>query len=74
MNFSSSSSVTLDIKFPLHCIADDLVCKNVMFLLCGYDQAQMNETMMSTINSHIPAGTSAFTFVHYGQEYKKREP
>ena len=57
----------------MHCIADDLVCKNVVFLICGYDQAQMNETMMSTIASHIPAGTSAFTIVHYGQEYKKRE-
>ena len=57
----------------LHCIADDLVCKNVVFLICGYDQAQMNETMMSTIASHIPAGTSAFTIVHYGQEYKQRE-
>ena len=64
---------TLDIKFPLHCIADDLVCKNVVFLICGYDQAQMNETMVSTIASHIPAGTSAFTIVHYGQEYKQRE-
>ena len=49
------------------------MCKNVVFLICGYDQAQMNETMMSTIASHIPAGTSAFTIVHYGQEYKKRE-
>jgi len=52
---------------------DELVCKNVVFLICGYDQAQMNETMMSTIASHIPAGTSAFTIVHYGQEYKKQD-
>ena len=49
------------------------MCKNVVFLICGYDPAQMNDTMMATIASHIPAGTSAFTIVHYGQEYNYRE-
>jgi len=49
------------------------VCNNIVFVLCGYDKPQMNETMMSTIATHIPAGTSAFTIVHYGQEYKHHD-
>ena len=49
------------------------VCNNIVFVLCGYDKPQMNDTMMSTIATHIPAGTSAFTIVHYGQEYKERK-
>ena len=44
------------------------VCENVVFLFCGYDQEQMNATMISTIASHIPAGTSSFTVLHYAQE------
>jgi len=48
----------------------EFVCENIVFLLCGYDQAQMNATMMSTVASHIPAGTSSYTVIHYAQEIK----
>ena len=43
------------------------VCENVVFLLCGYDKPQMNETMLSTIVDHIPAGASTYTILHYAQ-------
>merc|ERR1711874_47362 len=43
----------------------EFVCENIVFLLCGYDQAQMSATMMSTVASHIPAGTSSYTVIHY---------
>ena len=49
------------------------VCKNVVFLLCGYDEEQMDPEFLPTIAQHIPAGTSAFVVVHYGQEYKNRK-
>ena len=48
----------------------EFVCENIVFLLCGYDQAQMNATMMATVGSHIPAGTSSYTILHYAQEIK----
>ena len=51
----------------------ELVCENVVFLLCGYDQEQMDEEMLPTIAQHIPAGTSAWVIVHYGQEYQNSE-
>lgn len=51
-------------------ICAEFVCTNIVFLLCGYDAPQMNQTMMSTIASHIPAGTSTYTILHYAQEIK----
>jgi len=48
----------------------EFVCENIVFLLCGYDEPQMNATMMSTVASHIPAGTSSYTIIHYAQEIK----
>ena len=49
------------------------VCTNIVFVLCGYDKPQMNETIMSTVASHIPAGTSSFTILHYGQEFNHKD-
>jgi len=44
------------------------ICENVVFLLVGYDEKQMNETMLPTIVQHLPAGTSTFTVLQYAQE------
>merc|ERR1712080_256260 len=39
----------------------DIICTNIIFLLTGYDKPQMNETMVPTIASHTPSGTSTYT-------------
>ena len=31
-------------------------CESVLFLLCGFDEAQLNQTMLETITHHTPAG------------------
>jgi len=49
------------------------VCENVVFLLCGYDSKQMNETMLETIVQHLPAGASTYTILHYAQEVNSKE-
>jgi len=43
------------------------ICSSVLFLLCGFDQAQLNMTMLDTIIHHTPAGASTYTIIHYGQ-------
>ena len=43
-------------------------CKNIFFVLSGFDEEQMNATLLDTITHHTPAGASTFTFLHYGQE------
>ena len=49
------------------------ICENSLFLLCGFDRAQLNKTMLSTIAHHSPAGTSTKTVVHYAQEVNSKQ-
>jgi len=49
------------------------VCENVVFMLTGYDKTQMNETMLSTIASHIPAGTSSYTILQFAQGINSKD-
>ena len=46
-----------------------IACESLMFLLMGFDEAQMNDTLLPTIVSHSPAGASIYDVLHYGQEY-----
>jgi len=54
----------------LDIICDDIspyICSNMMFLLFGFDQAQMNMTLIDKIDHHSPAGTSVRAMAHYFQ-------
>lgn len=42
-------------------------CVNALFLICGYDSAQLNRTMLPVILENVPAGASVKQFVHYAQ-------
>jgi lysosomal acid lipase/cholesteryl ester hydrolase len=44
------------------------ICSNILFVLCGFDEAQLNKTLLETIMHHTPAGASSTTILHYGQE------
>ena len=43
------------------------VLQSFLHLICGFDPAQVNKTMMETISQHTPAGTSTNTVIHYAQ-------
>lgn len=43
------------------------LCSNVLFLLGGFNAAQLNESMLPVILGHVPAGASTQQMVHYGQ-------
>ncbi|KXJ78622.1 hypothetical protein RP20_CCG004106 [Aedes albopictus] len=43
------------------------VCVNVIFLICGYDTAQLNRTLLPVIVQHTPAGASVKQLAHYAQ-------
>ncbi|CAG2069035.1 unnamed protein product, partial [Timema podura] len=54
----------------LFCDDDDItqqLCDNVLFLLCGYDQDQLNTTALPVLLGHIPAGASTNQMIHYSQ-------
>ncbi|XP_017770503.1 PREDICTED: lysosomal acid lipase/cholesteryl ester hydrolase-like [Nicrophorus vespilloides] len=44
------------------------ICEDVFFILCGFDKQQFNDTLLPVILSHVPAGTSTKTVIHYLQE------
>ena len=64
------SNQLMDFLAELICDEDSLpqVCGSIMYLLCGFDKAQLNETLLDTIVHHTPAGSSTRTVVHYIQE------
>merc|ERR1711892_145178 len=47
--------------------ASQAICRNIMFLVCGYNQNEMNNTDLPYILGHTPAGTSTLNMIHYAQ-------
>lgn len=45
----------------------EILCSNTVFLLSGYDFAQLNVSNLPVILGHIPSGASMKQFAHYGQ-------
>ncbi|OWA51221.1 Lysosomal acid lipase/cholesteryl ester hydrolase [Hypsibius exemplaris] len=43
------------------------VCENVIFIVAGYDFAQINSTRLDVYLSHAPAGTSSQNIFHFAQ-------
>ncbi|PSN34671.1 Lipase 3 [Blattella germanica] len=44
------------------------ICYNVLFLLVGYDEQQLDKDVLPVILAHTPAGTSMKSLAHYAQE------
>ncbi|XP_046395142.1 lipase 3-like [Ischnura elegans] len=44
------------------------LCTNVIFLICGYDSKELNQTTIPVIMGHTPAGASTRQVLHYAQE------
>ncbi|XP_063617912.1 lipase 3-like isoform X1 [Cydia splendana] len=47
-----------------------VLCTNLLFLICGYNDAQLNVTMLPIVLGHTPAGAATRQLIHYGQLYK----
>ncbi|XP_063529114.1 lipase 3-like [Cydia strobilella] len=47
-----------------------ILCTNLLFLICGYNDAQLNVTMLPIVLGHTPAGAATRQLIHYGQLYK----
>ncbi|KAG8180326.1 hypothetical protein JTE90_016360 [Oedothorax gibbosus] len=43
------------------------LCENVLFLLAGADSKQLNTTRLGVYTSHLPAGSSTKSIVHFAQ-------
>ncbi|XP_072397276.1 lipase 3-like [Diabrotica undecimpunctata] len=48
--------------------ASKLICKNVLFLMAGFNADQMNNDDIPPIMTYYPAGAATRQIIHYGQE------
>jgi len=51
-------------SYPL----SDLMCEDIMVLICGPESSQLNMSRTPVYVSHTPAGSSTQSIAHYGQE------
>lgn len=49
---------------------DKSICENVIFIICGFDKAELNQDILPVIFAKEPAGTSTKTVIHYAQQIK----
>ncbi|KAL5017967.1 hypothetical protein ScPMuIL_003689 [Solemya velum] len=59
---------------PTQSVTSNL-CDNILFLFGGYNEKEMNETVLSRIPvyiGHNPAGTSIQNMMHYAQSYEHK--
>eukprot|EP01114_Cavostelium_apophysatum_P010740 TRINITY_DN2484_c0_g1_i1.p1 TRINITY_DN2484_c0_g1~~TRINITY_DN2484_c0_g1_i1.p1 ORF type:complete len:394 (+),score=76.62 TRINITY_DN2484_c0_g1_i1:60-1241(+) len=49
------------------CVDDPILCSSVIFLLCGYDPSDLNETRVHIYVAEAPAGTSVRNMYHWTQ-------
>jgi len=48
-------------------ILDKLLCQNILFILCGPEKKNMNNTRLPVYISHEPDGTSVKNMIHFAQ-------
>lgn len=48
-------------------------CSDIIFIICGFDKKQLNETRLPIYYTHTPAGTSVRNMVHFAQMYKSKK-
>eukprot|EP00026_Physarum_polycephalum_P010300 Phypoly_transcript_10458.p1 GENE.Phypoly_transcript_10458~~Phypoly_transcript_10458.p1 ORF type:complete len:392 (+),score=59.00 Phypoly_transcript_10458:50-1225(+) len=57
----------LKILLPGVCHLTPTMCDNVMGLLMGFDNSDLNSTRLPTIVAHEPSGTSIYNIIHWAQ-------
>lgn len=65
---SNSLIKSIERKICGNMILTQLICSNILFLLCGFNYKQLNVTNLPVIYAHLPSGASTKQLVHYGQE------
>ncbi|XP_059059307.1 lipase 3-like [Achroia grisella] len=50
-----------------------VLCTNLLFLLCGFNEEQLNATMLPVVLGHTPAGASTRQIIHFGQLYNSKK-
>ena len=49
------------------CVEDPVACADVVFMLCGTDRSNLNNTRLYLYMEHTPGGTSVRNMMHWAQ-------
>ncbi|XP_014362640.2 lipase 3, partial [Papilio machaon] len=60
-------------KLCLEEAVTQVLCKNLLFLICGFNNEQLNNTMLPVVLGHTPAGASTKQIIHFGQLYNSNK-
>ncbi|KAL5253872.1 hypothetical protein ACHWQZ_G013589 [Mnemiopsis leidyi] len=50
-----------------------VICRNIIFLLCGYDLSNLDESRVPIYVAHTPAGTSVRNMIHWAQLLRAKQ-
>eukprot|EP00118_Oscarella_pearsei_P025538 m.308342 g.308342 ORF g.308342 m.308342 type:complete len:392 (+) comp43800_c0_seq1:40-1215(+) len=50
----------------------DTICSDVIFIICGFDTSNLNNSRLPVYISHTPAGTSVQNMAHFAQGVNKK--
>ena len=54
-------------------ILDPLICENILFIICGPEKKNQNNTRMEVYVSHEPDGTSVKNMIHFAQMFRSKQ-
>ena len=54
-------------------VFNPLVCENILFIICGPETKNMNNTRMEVYISHEPDGTSVKNMIHFAQIFLSKQ-
>ncbi|XP_063681628.1 gastric triacylglycerol lipase-like [Bolinopsis microptera] len=66
-DFAPSNWFVRELAALLCPLEQAVVCRNIMFLLCGYDLSNLDEERVPIYIAHTPAGTSVRNMLHWAQ-------
>ena len=66
-DFAPSNWIMQELAALVCPLEASLICKDFMFVLCGYDQSNLNSTRVPVYVAHTPAGTSTRNIIHWAQ-------
>ncbi|XP_022112190.1 gastric triacylglycerol lipase-like [Acanthaster planci] len=66
-DFMPSSKITQWLAADICSSSTDIWCENIVFVLCGFDRANLNESRMPVYFAHSPSGTSVQNMIHFAQ-------
>ena len=54
-------------------VLNPLICENILFLLCGPEDKNMNQSRIEVYVTHEPAGTSIKNMIHFAQMFLTKQ-